>query len=276
MNINCNGSLLDLSNPIVMGVINLNTDSFYEGSRISDTTLLLKKVEQMLKQGAEIIDLGAMSSRPGAEIISEEEEANRLFPFLEEILKAFPSIRLSVDTIRASIAEGALQRGACIINDISGGSIDDQLIGIVSKYRAPYILMHMQGVPETMQDDPNYQNVTLEVLDFFIQKVAHIHKMGVNDIILDPGFGFGKTLEHNYKLLQQLSAFKILDLPILVGISRKSMITKALNITTKEALNGTTAAHMLALNNGAKILRAHDVKEAKEAITIYEYYKSGF
>lgn len=269
MVINCNGKLLSLEEPIVMGIINLNQDSFYENSRTSSAEAVILKAKEMIAQGAEIIDIGGMSSRPGAEMISEKEEEERVLPMLEALVKEIPDCIISVDTIRAGIAEQCLQRGAAIINDISGFKFDEQLPAVCHKYNAPYILMHMQGNPENMQEDPSYKDVTLEVLDYFIKKVAHLRAEGVNDIILDPGFGFGKTITHNYTLLQKLRIFKILDLPILGGISRKSMITKVLNINPEEALNGSSALHMIALQKGVNILRVHDVKEAMEVIKLY-------
>ena len=274
MNINCKGSLLNLDQPIVMGILNLNEDSFFKGSRVNDQDQLVNKAKQMLDDGASIIDIGGMSSRPGAKIISEQEEADRVLPMLEILLAKFPEIVVSIDTIRSGIADKCLEMGASIINDISGFKFDPNLPAICHKHHAPYILMHMQGEPGNMQDQPDYKDVSLEVLDFFIQKVATLRKADVIDIILDPGFGFGKTVNHNYTLLKQMQIFKILELPILAGISRKSMITKVLNVSAPEALNGSSALHMIALQKGANILRVHDVKEAMEVVKLFTTFES--
>jgi dihydropteroate synthase len=274
MNINCKGSLLNLDQPIVMGILNLNEDSFFKGSRVNDQDQLVNKAKQMLDDGASIIDIGGMSSRPGAKIISEQEEADRVLPMLEILLAKFPEIVVSIDTIRSGIADKCLEMGASIINDISGFKFDPNLPAICHKHHAPYILMHMQGEPGSMQDQPDYKDVSLEVLDFFIKKVATLRKADVIDIILDPGFGFGKTVNHNYTLLKQMQIFKILELPILAGISRKSMITKVLNVSAPEALNGSSALHMIALQKGANILRVHDVKEAMEVVKLFTTFES--
>jgi len=274
MNINCKGTILNLDQPIVMGILNLNEDSFFKGSRIKNENQLIQKTQQMLEEGARIIDIGGMSSRPGAKIISEDEEADRVLPMLTALIKQFPDIIISIDTIRARIAERSLDLGASIINDISGFKYDPALPSICQRYNAPYILMHMKGEPENMQKQPSYKDVSLEVLDFFIQKIAALRKAYVNDIILDPGFGFGKTVDHNYTLLKQMQIFKILELPLLAGISRKSMITGVLNVPVDGALNGSTALHMIALQKGAKILRVHDVKEAMEVIKLFMAFES--
>ncbi len=265
--INCRGKLLPLHPPVVMGILNVTPDSFYDGGRYLSDQAVLSQVETMLKEGASIIDVGGMSSRPGAGIISTEEELQRVLPVLESILSHFPEAVVSVDTVRSAVAEAAIQTGAHLINDISAGRIDPQMYSTVARLNVPYILMHMQGLPGTMQQAPQYQQeVTLEILDFFIDEVAKLRALGVRDIILDPGFGFGKTLDHNYQLLKNLHAFQVMDLPVLAGLSRKSMIYKLLSVTPEEALNGTTALHMVALQQGAVILRAHDVKEAVEVV----------
>ena len=268
--LNCRGHLLDLSAPVVMGILNVTPDSFYDGGFHSSTKAALKKAAQLLEEGATILDIGGMSSRPGAALISAEEELQRVLPVVETILNSFPQALISIDTVRSEVAKACLEAGAHIINDISGGKIDKDLISTVVKYRAPYILMHMQGKPSTMQQLPTYDNVVDEVLAFFIKKIAAFRKEGIKDIIIDPGFGFGKTIEHNYQLLRQLSDFQVIEAPILAGISRKSMIYKALGIQVKEALNGTSALHMVTLQQGAKILRVHDVKEAVEVVKLYE------
>ncbi len=268
--LNCNGQLIDLSDPIIMGVLNVTPDSFFDGGNYEDAKALLQQVEKMILEGAAIIDIGGMSSRPGAELINVEEELNRVIPIIKKIKEHFPEIIISIDTIRSEVARQSVFVGASIINDISAGSIDDEMFKTVAELNVPYILMHMQGKPDNMQENPDYQDVTKNVLDFFIKKVSELRALGVKDIILDPGFGFGKTIEHNYQLLQKFAIFKILDLPLLAGVSRKSMIYKTLNSTPQEALNGTTVLNTFALERGAKILRVHDVKEAKETITLWK------
>jgi dihydropteroate synthase len=268
--LNCNGQLIDLSEPIIMGVLNVTPDSFFDGGKYENVKALLQQVGKMISAGAMIIDVGGMSSRPGAEIINVSEELSRVIPIIEQIKEHFPAIIISIDTVRSEVARQSVAAGASIINDISAGSIDDQMFETVAELNVPYILMHMQGKPEDMQQDPDYQDVTKNVLDFFIEKIGELRALGVKDIILDPGFGFGKTIQHNYQLLQNFAIFKILDLSLLAGISRKSMIYKVLDSTPEEALNGTTVLNTLALERGAKILRVHDVKEAKETITLWK------
>lgn len=268
--LNCNGRLLNLDEPVVMGIVNLTPDSFYDGGKHSSIDSALKIVSKMIDDGASIIDLGGMSSRPGAEIIDVEEESQRVLPVLAEINKVFPNLIISIDTVHGIIAQSAIDNGASIINDISGGAIDRSIWEVSKNNNVPYILMHMQGSPNTMQSNPKYGDVGLDILKYLRDKVIKLRKLGINDIIIDPGFGFGKTVDQNYELLSKLSSFRILDCPILVGLSRKSMIHKLLNINPQEALNGTTAAHMIALQNGAKILRVHDVKEARECVLIYQ------
>lgn len=268
--INCQGKLLDLTNPIVMGILNVTPDSFYDGNKYKNIFDYILLAEKMLEQEVEIIDMGGMSSRPGAKVITIEEEKKRVLPVIELVKKQFPESIISIDTVHSEVAKAAVDVGADIINDISAGSIDLEMYETVAALQVPYILMHMQGKPETMQNHPNYQNVVQHLLDFFIQEVGELRDLGVKDIIIDVGFGFGKTIAHNYELLQKMHAFQVLDLPILAGISRKSMIYKPLNINPKEALNGTSALHMIALQQGAKILRVHDVQEAKEVIKLWE------
>ncbi len=268
--LNCNGQLIDLSDPIIMGVLNVTPDSFFDGGKYEDAKALLQQVEKMITEGATIIDIGGMSSRPGAEIINVEEELNRVIPIIKKIKTHFPDTIISIDTVRSEVARQSVAVGASIINDISAGSIDNEMFKTVAELNVPYILMHMQGKPDNMQQSPDYQDVTKTVLDFFIKKVGALRALGVKDIILDPGFGFGKTIGHNYQLLQNFAIFKILDLSLLAGVSRKSMIYKVLNSTPQEALNGTTVLNTFALERGAKILRVHDVKEAKETITLWK------
>lgn len=257
-----------------MGVINLTPDSFYAGSRISQPASLLKRAEQMLHEGADIIDLGAASTRPGAKLLDAKEEQKRLLPALKAVAKDFPQSLLSVDTYRSETARAAAQEGAAIINDVSAGRIDPRMFSTVARLGLPYVLMHMQGTPDGMQQNPQYADVAGEVTAFFANSIQELQSAGVHDIIIDPGFGFGKTLQHNYHLLNQLDFFALFERPLMVGISRKSMITRLLNITPEEALNGTTAAHMLALTKGASILRVHDVKAAVEAVKIFQAFKN--
>ncbi|KAA3650318.1 MAG: dihydropteroate synthase [Bacteroidetes bacterium] len=271
LSINLQGFLMDFSTAKVMGILNLTPDSFYDGGELNSLKSILNRVESMINEGADIIDVGAFSSRPGADQISQSEEINRLIPALKEIKKNFPSAIISVDTFRADVALQAFEMGASIINDISGGEFDKKLFEVVAKNKIPYLLMHMQGNPQSMQIKPNYQNVVTEIYSFLHQKIIQLRAMGVQDIIVDPGFGFGKNLNHNYQLLKELSHFKNLNCPILVGFSRKKMIQQLVDSNVKEALNGTTVANTIALMNGANILRVHDVKAAKEAISIVDF-----
>jgi dihydropteroate synthase len=269
--LNCQGKLLDLSEPKVMGILNLNPDSFFDGGRYNQLDAALAQTEKMLQEGAHIIDLGGASSRPGADWVSEDEERKRVIPILARLAEAFPDTIFSIDTWRSTIATEALDNGASILNDISAWSLDPALPQVLEKGTRPYILMHMQGTPQSMQQAPEYTDVVQEVLDFFIEKVEALRARGVYDIVLDPGFGFGKTVEHNYQLLNHLHVFtQVLNLPVLAGISRKSMICKVLGVKPENALNGTTALHMIALQQGARILRVHDVKEAVEVCTLWE------
>ncbi|MEM9821955.1 MAG: dihydropteroate synthase [Bacteroidota bacterium] len=268
--LHCKEQILDLSDPVVMGILNVTPDSFFDGGRYLEESAILRQLEKMLEEGASIIDIGGMSSRPGAELISETDELRRVIPIILKIRQKFPQVILSIDTLRSKVAVESIAAGASIVNDISAGQIDEAMMKTVAELKVPYILMHMQGRPNTMQTAPSYQNVTVDILDFFIEKLGRLKELGVEEVVLDVGFGFGKTIEHNYQLLKNLAAFRILDCPLLVGLSRKSMIYKYLNISAENALNGTTALHMVALQNGAKILRVHDVKEAVEAIRLWK------
>ena len=266
------GTIHTLSTPWVMGILNITPDSFYKESRITKPLEAVERAEQMLSQGAKIIDIGGYSSRPGASLVSQEEEWNRLqnvIPAVRALTDKIPGTFISVDTFRASVAEKAIDAGAHMINDISAGNLDNKMHKVVAKLKCPYILMHMQGDPSTMQDKPSYRHITQDIVKFFSERLPKLHDMGIHDTIVDVGFGFGKTLEHNYQLLRELHAFQLLGRPILTGISRKSMVYKALNNTAEESLNGSTALHMAALLQGSNILRVHDVKEAHETITLF-------
>lgn len=268
--LNCAGTLLDLSEPKVMGIINLTPDSFFAGSRKTGEEAVLATAAQMLEDGAAILDLGGMSSRPGAETISVEEELQRVISPIQAIKTRFPKAIISIDTVHSRVAREAVAAGAAIVNDISAGSMDEDMYATVAELRVPYILMHMQGSPKTMQHAPNYEDVVQEVLDFLIAEVHQLRKLGLHDVIIDPGFGFGKTLEQNYQLLAKLHVFQILEVPILAGVSRKSMIYKLLQTTPEKALHGSTAAHVLALQQGARLLRVHDVKAACDAVRVWQ------
>ena len=268
--LNCAGRLIDLSRPRIMGILNITPDSFYDGGTLANEKDLLLRAEKMLTEGATFLDIGGMSSRPGAEVISVEEELARVIPAVQAVVHAFPEAFISVDTVRSATAKQAVANGAHLINDISAGQFDENLYQTVADLGIPYVLMHMQGQPKTMQTAPDYEDVVQDVLDFFIGEVAELRALGVKDIILDPGFGFGKTVEHNYELLRKMHLFEMLELPVLAGISRKSMICKPLKVNPQDALNGTTALHMIALQQGAKILRVHDVREAAECIVLFD------
>jgi dihydropteroate synthase len=258
-----------------MGIINSTPDSFYTASRFSGTDEIVARCEKMIREGADIIDIGGQSTRPGSTVVDAEEELKRVIGGIAAIRKNFPEAFISVDTYYAVVAKEAVAAGASIINDISGGSIDKDLVPTVASLGVPYVLMHMQGKPGTMQENPHYENVTTEVLDFFIQHIASLHSAGIKDIIIDPGFGFGKTIRHNFELLRNLAVFNIAGCPLLAGISRKSTIYKTLGITVEEALNGSTVLNTVALMNGANILRVHDVKEAKEAVRLVNALHDG-
>lgn len=272
--LNCNGKLISLDTVAVMGIINITPDSFYSDSRNTSESSVLSRVENMQNEGAEIIDIGAMSSRPGASIISPQEEWSRLSSIVRSVRKRFPEMVLSIDTIHSTTAEKVLDFGVDIINDISGGTYDSSMMKVVGRFNVPFVAMHMKGQPQDMQEDPSYDNIVTEVFDFFTERIVMAEHNGIVDIILDPGFGFGKTLQHNYILLNQLHAYEILRYPLLVGVSRKGMIKKTLHVNTENALNGTTAVHMLALMKGARLLRVHDVKEAVECIKIWEKFNN--
>lgn len=267
--INVRGRLFDLSQPQVMGILNVTPDSFYSGSRMQTDAQIAARAEQIVEEGGTMIDLGAYSSRPGAADVSPEEELSRLSRALGIVRGLFPDVVVSVDTFRAEVARRCVEDyGADIINDISGGTLDEDMFPTVASLNVPYILMHMRGTPQTMQQQTDYNDVTAEILRYFGEKVDRLHAMGVSDIILDPGYGFAKTLEQNYQLLSRQRVFEVLDLPVLVGVSRKSMICKVLGCTPEEALNGTSVLHALALQQGTHILRVHDVKEAVETIKL--------
>jgi dihydropteroate synthase len=270
MTINCKGHLIDFSIPKVMGILNITPDSFYDGGKYKNESEILSQTEKMLTEGATFIDIGAYSSRPGAKHISEEEELRRIVPVVKLLLKQFPETLISIDTFRGKIAKETIEIGAALINDISGGTMDSNMFETVAKLQVPYILMHMKGTPQDMQKNPRYENVTTELMSFFAEQIFKLHQLQLNDVLIDVGFGFGKTLEHNYQLLKDLALFKNLDVPILAGVSRKSMLYKPLHTSAKEALNATTSANTIALLNGANILRVHDVKEAVEAVKIVQ------
>ena len=271
--INCNGKLVDLSKPKVMGILNCTPDSFFDGGKHHNTATIINHVEKMLSQGATFIDVGSYSSRPGAKHISEEEELARILPVVKILVHEFPNILLSIDTFRSHVALQCVNHGACMVNDISAGNADANMFATIAKLQVPYVLMHMQGNPQSMQKNPSYQDVVKELLTYFSEKIAALRALGIHDIISDVGFGFGKTVAQNYQLLQNLTLFKRLDVPILTGLSRKSMLFKPLNTSPSNALNATTAANTIALLNGANILRVHDVKEAVESIKIVTLLK---
>lgn len=273
LTLNCRGRLLELQQVRIMGILNLTPDSFYASSRIGLVSEGLHRAERMLHEGADILDLGAQSSRPGSELLDASEELKRLLPLLEAILKEFPEAIVSIDTFYSKVAEVASQSGASLINDISSGEMDPEMLPTVGRLKLPYIAMHMQGTPRTMQQQPAYSDVVQEVLDYFIGKLEQCRAHGIVDVILDPGFGFGKTLEHNYRLLARLEAFHMLGRPLLAGLSRKSMIYQLLHTSPEQALNGTSALHMAALLKGVQLLRVHDVAAAREVVQLAEFYR---
>ncbi|TCD04627.1 dihydropteroate synthase [Pedobacter frigidisoli] len=266
--LNIKGKLIDLSTPKVMGILNITPDSFFSDSRTKTIEEAIKKTEQFLNEGATFIDIGGYSSRPGAKDITTDEELNRLIPVIESLVREFPEAIISIDTFRAKVAEETILAGAHIINDIAAGDMDEQMFETVGKLQVPYIMMHMQGTPQTMQQNPVYNDVLLDVIDYLGKKIAALKALNIHDVIIDPGFGFGKTIEHNYDLLNRMEAFEIFKLPILVGFSRKGMIHKILGTSAAEALNGTSVLNTIALQKGAGILRVHDVKEAVECIKL--------
>ena len=273
MHLNLKGKLLSLDTPAVMGIVNYTDDSFYDGSRCTTDKALLSKVEQMLEEGVDIIDLGAVSTRPGAIEMDEKSEFEKIKSALKIILDFYPNAPISVDTWRSSVAEMAISEGAAMINDISGGIFDENMFSVIGRYHVPYCLMHTSAKPQLMQQMTSYQNIIAEMLQFFGKQIDALKSLGINDIILDPGFGFGKSLEQNYFLMNNLQAFTMLNLPLLVGISRKSMIYKLLDTSPVDALNGTTVLNTVALMKGAAILRVHDVKAAKEVVILTEKLK---
>ncbi len=268
--INCKGKIWVVDKPMVMGIINATPDSFYKGNIDED---MLQLATTMIEEGAGILDIGGQSTRPGSIRISAAEETRRVLPVISAIHQAFPETIISIDTYSSEVAKAAVEAGATMVNDISGGNMDDRMLQTVAALQVPYVCMHMQGTPETMQQEPEYNNVVTEVLDFCISKIAQCRKAGIKDIIIDPGFGFGKTIAHNFSLLKQLQAFAILDVPVLAGLSRKSTVYKTLGITAEQALNGTTVLNTMALLNGASILRVHNVKAATEAVALFMAYK---
>lgn len=271
--INCRGRLLNMNEPLVMGIINATPDSFYEGQLSSGMEGIVFLAGKMIADGADILDVGGLSTRPGSKPVSVEEEINRVIPAIKAITDKYPGAIISVDTYNSTVAQKAVEAGAVIVNDISGGNLDKKMLATVAGLRVPYICMHMKGKPETMQKEAVYDDLLNEVLDFFSEKIDTCIRLGIKDIIIDPGFGFAKTAEHNFLLLKQLEAFSVLNKPLLAGLSRKSSIYKTLGISASEALNGTTVLNTIALLHGASILRVHDVKEAKEAVTLYTAYK---
>ena len=266
--INFKGNLISLNLPIVMSILNTTPDSFFDGGKYNSIDKALKKVESDLKMGATIIDIGGYSSKPNGSEVSIEEEIKRTIPYIEKIVASFPGVKISIDTFRGKVASLALDAGAGMINDISAWNMDDKMLEIIKKHKIPYVLMHMKGTPNTMQRNPNYTNLINDIIRFLSKKVNQLKEYGINDIIIDPGFGFGKTISDNYKLLKNLESLKVLNLPILIGLSRKSMIYKVLKNSNLNSINGTTALNMLALSKGVKILRVHDVKQAMECIKL--------
>jgi len=266
----CNEIDINPANPIVMGILNATPDSFYNQGRESSLDELLHNAGKMIDEGVTILDIGGQSSRPNAVLVSVDEECSRVLPILKMIRAEFPRVLLSIDTFQSEVARLCIEHGANIINDISGGDMDDAMMDIVAQYKVPYVCMHMKGTPQTMQNQPAYDNVVKDVYDFFVVKLQRLHSKGIDDVMLDVGFGFGKTLEHNYQLLSAMSSFLSLNKPLLAGISRKSMVYKPLHANAEQALNGTTALHMIALQQGASILRVHDVKEAMECIILHK------
>lgn len=268
--LNCRGKLLLLDAPLVMGILNVTPDSFYAGSRLHSTDEVLQKAETMLRDGADILDIGGYSSRPGATDISVQEETDRIVPAIEAIIRSFPETVISVDTFRAAVARSAVSAGAAIINDVSGGKLDEEMFPTVANLQVPYILMHMRGTPQTMTTLAKYEDVVVEVVDELQEQVARLKQLGVKDIVLDPGFGFAKTVNHNFELLRRLDELRVFGLPVLAGLSRKSMVYKTLGIEQADALTGTIALNMVALMKGAVILRVHDVKETKQTVELYK------
>jgi len=272
--INCKGTLIDLSTPKVMGIVNVTPDSFFDGGKLTNSDEIVSQVEKMLHDGATFIDLGGYSSKPGADFVSETEELHRVIPIVKLLVEKFPDILLSIDTFRSKVAKQAVENGAAIINDISAGLLDENMLETVAKLQVPYIMMHMKGTPQTMRSLANYDDLLKEMNFYFSERIAKARSFGLNDIIIDPGFGFAKTIEHNYELLQNLELLQFHELPILAGISRKSMIYKTLETSPENALNGTTFLHAFCLQKGSAILRVHDVKEAVECVKLMCQFKN--
>ena len=271
LSLNIKGKLIDFKTPKIMGILNISDDSFYDGNKYNSKSKALKQTEKMLNEGADIVDIGAFTSKPGSKLISVEKEKQILFPIIETLIYNFPDSLFSIDTFRSEIAKKSIEIGASIINDISGGKFDKNMFKVISRYKVPYIMMHIKGNPNTMQLNPKYENVVVEILNFFIKQSKKAYNNGITDIIIDPGFGFGKSLNHNYELLKSLNLFKEINCPVLIGLSRKSMIYNIINKNSDQALNGTTVLNTFGLMNGANIIRVHDVKEAKECISLWEY-----
>lgn len=269
MTINCKGQLIDLTVPKIMGILNITPNSFFDGGQYNNADEILRRVEKMLSEGADFIDIGAYSSKPDAAFVSEQEEMERIIPVVELLLKEFPDVLLSIDTFRAAIAEACIANGAAMINDISAGKLDSRMLETIGRLNVPYVMMHMKGDPQTMQSLNQYDNIVKEMLFYFSERVSEARSYGINDIIIDPGFGFAKSLEQNYEVLKKAELFQMLELPLLIGISRKSMIYKALGTSAQEALNGTTFLNTIALTKGANILRVHDVREAVECVQLF-------
>lgn len=273
MNINCNGKLIDLTTPKVMGILNVTPNSFYDGGKHKEINSIIHQVDKMLSEGADFIDIGAYSSKPSAEFVSEEEEIKRLVPIVKSLVETFPNIILSVDTFRAQVAKASVEHGVAMVNDIAAGLLDDKMLETVAELKVPYIMMHMRGNPQTMQSLTDYNDIVKEMIFYFSERIQKARSYGISDIVIDPGFGFAKTLEQNYEVLHKMELFEMLELPILVGVSRKSMIYKVLENSPQEALNGTSVLNTIALQKGAKILRVHDVKEAVECIKLVSKLK---
>jgi dihydropteroate synthase len=273
MTINCKGQLIDLTTPKVMGILNVTPDSFYDGGKFTSDGIILSQVDKMLMEGATFIDLGGQSSKPKAEIVTVDEELHRVVPVVNLILKHFPKVLLSIDTFNSKVAQTCIENGAALINDISAGSLDENMFETIVKLQVPYIMMHMKGTPQTMQSMATYDDLLKEILFYFSERIAKARNIGINDLIVDPGFGFAKTIAQNFELLNKVDLLQILELPILVGISRKSMIYKTLEINPEEALNGTTTLNTIALTKGVNLLRVHDVKEAVECVKLYNQFR---
>ena len=273
MTLNCKGTLIDLTQPKVMGILNVTPNSFFDGGKYVNENAVVEQAEKMLSEGATFIDLGAYSSKPNAEYVSEEQEISRLIPIVQLLVKEVPEIIISVDTFRSQVAEKAIEAGAALINDISAGNLDNEMMETVANLQVPYIMMHMKGTPKTMQSLTQYDDILKEMLFYFSEKINEARRLGIHDLIVDPGYGFAKTTEQNFEILQKSELFQHLNVPILAGLSRKSMIYKTLENTPQEALNGTTVMNTLALTKGANILRVHDVKEAMEAIRLVKAFQ---